>query len=82
MLTAIVCAYNEERMLPGALHSLLAQTRVPDEIVVVNNASTDRTRDVACAVDRVRVVDERRKGLLWARAAGRVVRYGMITRAP
>lgn len=77
-LTAIVCAYNEERLLPAALHSLLAQTRVPDEILVVNNASTDGTREVALAIPGVRVVDEPRKGLLWARAAGRRAASGDI----
>src|SRR5262249_29319264 len=78
MLTAIVCAYNEERMLPAALHSLLAQTRLPDEILVVNNASTDETREVARLVPGVRIVDEPRKGLLWARAAGRTAARGDI----
>ena len=78
MLTAIVSAYNEERLLPAALHSLLAQTRVPDEIIVVNNASTDGTREAALGVPGVRVVDESRKGLLWARAAGRRAAHGDI----
>jgi glycosyltransferase involved in cell wall biosynthesis len=78
MLTAIVCAYNEERLLPAALYSLLAQTRVPDEILVVNNASTDGTREAALRVPGVRVVDEPRKGLVWARAAGRRAACGDI----
>lgn len=77
-LTAIVCAYNEERLLPAALHSLLAQTRVPDEIIVVNNASSDGTVEAARLVPGVRVVDEPRKGLLWARAAGRAAAQGEI----
>jgi len=71
MISAIVCAYNEEKMLAGALHSLFAQTRVPDEVLVVNNASTDRTREVAASFPGVTVVDEPRKGLTQARAAGR-----------
>jgi len=37
-ITVIVCAYNEARLLPVCLYSLLAQTRPPDEIIVVNNA--------------------------------------------
>jgi glycosyltransferase involved in cell wall biosynthesis len=69
-LSAIICAYNEERMLGPAIHSLLAQTRVPDEIIVVNNASTDDTRAVAAGIAGVRVVDEPDKGLVKARAAG------------
>jgi glycosyltransferase involved in cell wall biosynthesis len=77
LITAIVCAYNEERMLPAALHSLLAQTRLPDEIIVVNNASTDATAEVA-RVPGVRVIDEPRKGLLWARATGRTAARGDV----
>ena len=59
----IVCAHNEARLLPACLHSLLAQTRYPDDILVINNASTDETGAVARAVPGVRVVDEPAKGL-------------------
>jgi glycosyltransferase involved in cell wall biosynthesis len=69
-VSAIVCAYNEEKALPAALHSLFAQTRVPDEVIVVNNASTDRTRAVAERVPGVIVVDEPKRGLVMARARG------------
>ena len=78
MITAIICAYNEETMLPGALHSLFAQTRVPDEVLVVNNASTDRTREIATSFPGVSVVDEPAKGLTKARAAGRRAARGDI----
>jgi glycosyltransferase involved in cell wall biosynthesis len=78
MISAIVCAYNEERTLAPAIHSLFAQTRVPDEIIVVNNASTDRTREIAAAIPGVRVVDESGKGLTRARAAGRAAARGDI----
>jgi len=40
------------------------------EIIVVNNASTDSTRDVALRYPGVKVVDEARKGLTFARQAG------------
>jgi glycosyltransferase involved in cell wall biosynthesis len=76
--TVIVCAHNEERYLPACLHSLLAQTRCPDEILVVNNASTDATGAVAEAIPRVRVVDEPRKGLVVAREAGRLASTGDV----
>jgi glycosyltransferase involved in cell wall biosynthesis len=52
-----------------ALH--LAQSRVPDELLVINNASTDETPLVAARIPGVRVVDEPRKGLVVAREAGR-----------
>ena len=77
-ISVIVCAHNEARWLPPCLHSLLAQTRVPDEILVVNNASTDETRAVADAIPHVRVVDEPRKGLVVARETGRRLATGDV----
>jgi glycosyltransferase involved in cell wall biosynthesis len=64
-ISVIVCAHNEARYLPACLHSLLAQTRLPDEILVVNNASTDAT-------------DEPHKGLVIARETGRRVTTGDV----
>ncbi len=69
--TVVVCAHNEARHLPACLHSLLAQTRLPDELLVINNASTDATGAVARQIPGVRVVDEPRKGLVIARETGR-----------
>lgn len=70
-VTVIVCAHNEASFVAPCLYSLLAQTRPPDEILVVDNASTDGTGDVAGAVPGVRVVEEPRKGLVVARERGR-----------
>ena len=70
-ITVIVCAYNEERYLPACLSSLLRQTRPADEVIVVNNASTDQTHAVAAWTPGVTVVDEPCKGLVRAREAGR-----------
>jgi glycosyltransferase involved in cell wall biosynthesis len=44
---------------------------LPDEILLINNASTDRTATVAAAIPGVRVVDEPCKGLVVARERGR-----------
>ena len=70
-MSVIVCAHNEAGYLPACLHSLLAQSRRPDELIVINNASTDETRAVAAQIPGVRVVDEPRKGLVVARETGR-----------
>ncbi len=77
-VSVIVCAYNEERYIGACLHSLFAQTRPPDEVILVNNASTDGTRRVAAAIPGVRVVDESRKGLVRAREAGRLAATGDV----
>ena len=80
-ISAIVCAYNEAEYILACLFSLLAQTRPPDEILVVNNASTDETGSAARTVTGVRVIDEPAKGLVVARetarrhAAGEVLAY-------
>ena len=70
-IATVVCAYNESRLLPACLYSLRAQTRPPDDILVINNASTDETGAVARAVPGVRVVDEPHKGLVVARETAR-----------
>ena len=77
-LSVIVCAHNEAAYLAACLHSLLAQSRIPDEILVINNASTDATRAVAEAIPHVRVVDEPRKGLVVARETGRRMATGDV----
>jgi len=70
-LSVIVCAHNEANWIRPCLHSLLAQSRPADEVLVINNASSDATRDAAATVPGVRVVDEPRKGLVVARERGR-----------
>ena len=77
-VSVIVCAHNEARYLGACLHSLLAQSRLPDEIIVINNASSDETRAVALRVPSVRVVDEPRKGLVIARETGRHAASGDV----
>jgi len=70
-IAVVVCAYNERQLLPACLHSLHAQTRPPNEILVVDNASTDDTAAVATRIPGVRVISEPRKGLVVAREAAR-----------
>lgn len=72
-LSFVIPAYNEEKYLGACLESVVktAQTTSwPTEIIVINNASTDRTAEVAGKFPEVRVVDEPRKGLTIARERG------------
>jgi glycosyltransferase involved in cell wall biosynthesis len=77
-LSVIVCAHNESGYLETCLHSLLAQSRCPDEIIVVNNDSSDGTGNVAARIAGVRVIDEPRRGLVVARETGRRAATGDI----
>ena len=80
-LSFVIPAYNEEAYLDACLQSILEETRTCDaqtEIIVVNNASTDRTRDIALRYPGVVLVDEPRKGLTYARQAGLQVCSGSL----
>src|SRR5512135_3626929 len=55
-VSIIVPARNEEACLGACLESLLAQTGVEFEIIVVDDSSTDRTRGIAESFASVRVI--------------------------
>ncbi|MDE2079239.1 MAG: glycosyltransferase family 2 protein [Patescibacteria group bacterium] len=72
-LSFVIPAYNEEGYLSACLKSVqkeITESGVDAEIIVVNNASTDKTAEVARSFKDVRVVDEPRKGLSQARQTG------------
>src|ERR1700682_115180 len=56
-VSVIVPARNEEACLGACLGSLVAQTGVAFEIIVVDDHSTDRTREIALSFPGVRVID-------------------------
>lgn len=72
-LSFVIPAYNEEKYIGDCLKSVLKQTKksaYDTEVIVVNNASTDKTEEVAAAFRGVKVVTEKKKGLSAARHAG------------
>lgn len=46
-VSAVVSAHNEEKYLAGCLDSIIDQTVPVDELIVVNDRSTDRTEEIA-----------------------------------
>jgi glycosyltransferase involved in cell wall biosynthesis len=69
VISVVIPALNDSAMLARCLDALAVQTRLPDEIVVVDNGSTDDTADVARRAG-ARVVVELRRGIPAATATG------------
>jgi glycosyltransferase involved in cell wall biosynthesis len=71
--TVVVCTHNRAALLADCLASIAADTStVEREVLVVDNASTDGTRDVVAKLPNVRYVREDRLG--HAHARNRAVR--------
>jgi glycosyltransferase involved in cell wall biosynthesis len=65
-VTVLMAVYNGERHLPAAVDSVLRQGFCDYEFLIVNDGSTDHTRDIILSYDdsRIRLVDnERQLGL-------------------
>ena len=80
-LSFVIPAYNEEACIRKCLSSVLKEKErsgLDVELIVVNNNSTDRTKDVALSFPSVRVIDEPQKGIVKARQAGYREAHGDI----
>lgn len=69
-ISAIICTYNREQYLGAAIDSLLQQDCSAFEVVVVDNGSSDRTRNIVAARQGVKYVFEPVVGLSVARNTG------------
>lgn len=72
-LSFSIPAHNEQDHIWRCLDAIFKELegkKYPVEIIVVDNASTDRTAEIARSYGGVRVVSEPEKGLLHARARG------------
>lgn len=68
-VSVVVPAYNEERYIGACLKSLEKQEEKPDEIIVVDNNSSDKTADIARKYP-VRVIHEKKQGIIPTRDKG------------
>lgn len=70
-ISVYVPCYNAERTIGACLASLIAQRRKPDEILVVDDGSTDRSLKIAKRYPGVRIIHHAvNKGLSTARNTG------------
>lgn len=84
-VSVIIPAYNEEAYIGKTLEALCLQTYSNFEVLVVNNASTDRTAEFVTAFIcrhnlhfRFRLLHERQQGTQFARECGRRMASGEI----
>ncbi|MBI4008677.1 glycosyltransferase family 2 protein [Candidatus Roizmanbacteria bacterium] len=68
-ISVIIPAYNEEHYLSACLESLENQEQKADEIILVDNNSTDETAKIAKNFD-IKIVQEKQQGVIYARNKG------------
>jgi poly-beta-1,6-N-acetyl-D-glucosamine synthase len=61
-LTVLIPAYDEAESIADSIRSLQAQTVVPDEIIVIDDCSTDATAEVAASLGVTVIRPERNTG--------------------
>jgi glycosyltransferase involved in cell wall biosynthesis/SAM-dependent methyltransferase len=66
----VITTFNHARYLADAISSVLRQTRQADEIIVVDDGSTDDPASVVMKFQGVRIIRQENKGLAAARNTG------------
>jgi glycosyltransferase involved in cell wall biosynthesis len=70
LVTVVITCYNHGKYLSEAIESVLTQTYAPVEIIVVDDGSTDDTKEVTSRYSQVKYVYQSNKGLSAARNTG------------
>lgn len=76
-ISVVIPAYNEEAHIDACLSALAKQKRKPDEIIVVDNNSTDKTKEIAEKYP-VSMLSEQKQGISYARDLGFNAAHGDI----
>ncbi len=69
-LSLIIPAYNEEHHLKDCLDSIAKQSVMPDEVLLIDNNSTDQTVKIAKRYPFVTIMHEPKQGVIHARNTG------------
>jgi glycosyltransferase involved in cell wall biosynthesis len=77
-LSIVIPAYNEEHQLATCLDAIAAQTAMPDEVIVVDNNSSDKTAEVALKYSFVTFLGEKKQGIVFTRNHGFVAVHSDI----
>lgn len=80
MISVIMPVYNAERYIMAALSSILCETAIPLEVIVVNDGSTDHSLEKVRKLSdpRIRIVDNWSKGIAEALNTGLALAEGQF----
>jgi len=82
MLSVIIVTRNQSEVLKSCLNSLITQTKTPDEVIIVDNNSTDNTKEILKLFKKklnLCYLSEKRIGISFARNKGiKSSRYDLI----
>lgn len=77
-ISIVIPVYNEADYLPACLDAIARQSVMPLEVLVVDNNSADNSVTVAETYDFVRVLTEKKQGVVHARSHGFDIARGDI----
>jgi glycosyltransferase involved in cell wall biosynthesis len=77
-ISVVIPAYNEEKYIGKCLESVIKQERKPDEIIVVDNNSTDSTAEIVKKYKSVTLIKEKQQGIIPTRNIGFDIAKGDI----
>src|SRR3989344_2328525 len=66
-VSVVIPVYNEEKYIKNCLDSLMKQEEKPDEIIVVDNNCTDNTINIVQKYKNIKIIRERKQGIIAAR---------------
>jgi len=71
-ISVIIPAYNSEKYIKRCIQSVLAQTKPVDEIIIVNDGSSDRTEQLVLSIvdNRIQLITTQNSGPAHARNKG------------
>lgn len=81
-ISIIIPCYNEEKYIEKCLQSIINQTKKPNEIIIVNNNSTDNSIKIIKQYKKkysfIKIINEKKQGIAYSRNKGFNYAFGDI----
>lgn len=72
LISVVIPLYNKQRSITNTIHSVLSQTILPAEIIVINDGSTDNSLQVVKEINSplIKIINKNNQGVSKARNVG------------